>query len=115
MDTIALPYNAVITPPSNDPAKTGYQFGGWYADEDLTEEYTFPETMPARDTIVYAKWIPNTDTPYRVEHYQQNVENDLYTLVETEYRTGTTDAAIGLSPSLKFKNYEGFSVAYYSD
>lgn len=115
VDTIALPYMGEITPPSNNPVKTGYQFGGWYADENLTEEYTFPETMPAKDTVIYAGWIPNTDTPYRVEHYHQNVENDQYTLVETEYRTGTTGAAIGLSPSLKFKHYEGFTEVYYSE
>lgn len=103
--TIALPYKGVITPPAN-PVKVGYVFGGWYNDEALTQSYVFPDTMPAEDTVLYARWQPATDTKYRVEHYQQNLENDLYTLVETEYHTGTTGAEVRVHP----KSYDGFTV-----
>lgn len=105
VDTIALPYKGVITPPAN-PVKVGYVFDGWYKDEALTQSYTFPATMPAEDTVLYARWIPAPNTKYRVEHYKQNLENDLYTLAETEYRTGTTDSVVHVSP----KSYEGFTL-----
>ncbi|HPW40014.1 MAG TPA: InlB B-repeat-containing protein [Bacillota bacterium] len=105
VDTIALPYRGVIVPPAN-PVKAGYVFGGWYKDEALTQSYTFPATMPAEDTVLYARWVPAPNTKYRVEHYKQNLENDLYTLAETEYRTGTTDSVVHVSP----KSYEGFTL-----
>ena len=41
-----------------EPTKTNCTFGGWYADEALTKEfsfYTMPQ-MPAKDTTIYAKW-----------------------------------------------------------
>ena len=49
-------YGADITPPSN-PSRFAYTFAGWYADEALTEEYTFT-TMPLGGATVYAKWVP---------------------------------------------------------
>jgi uncharacterized repeat protein (TIGR02543 family) len=105
VSAIALPYNTAITPPAN-PAKVGYVFGGWYKDAALTQSYAFPATMPAEDTVLYAKWEPAADTRYRVEYYQQNLENDLYTLAETEYFTGVTGAEVRVRP----KSYEGFTL-----
>ncbi len=37
------------------PVKKGYNFVGWFADEDLTEAYTFA-TMPNFNITLYAKW-----------------------------------------------------------
>lgn len=47
-------YGAPVAAPAN-PSRYGYTFGGWYADEDLIEEYVF-DTMPLNGTSVYAKW-----------------------------------------------------------
>ena len=38
------------------PAKDDYVFGGWYADEALTEPFDF-ETSVNKDITLYAKWI----------------------------------------------------------
>lgn len=92
-----------VTTPA-DPEKLGYTFAGWYSDEDCTAAYTFPETMPATDTSVYAKWEPRTDTPYTVEHYLENFRSGEYELAETESFLGTTDSAV--SPAVK--TYEGY-------
>jgi uncharacterized repeat protein (TIGR02543 family) len=98
-------YNAPITPPA-PPTKSGYDFAGWYTDGALTTPYVFPAVMPNTDTVVYAKWKPRNDTPYTVEHYQQNLNNNLYTLVEndTQRLHGTTDGVVTPQP----KVYEGF-------
>ena len=48
-------YNEAITQPA-DPTKTGHTFVGWYSNEDLTNAYTFPSTMPAENVTLYAKW-----------------------------------------------------------
>ena len=43
------------TRPTDDPTRDGYEFAGWYADEDLTEEFDFAKVITA-DVTVYAKW-----------------------------------------------------------
>lgn len=47
-------YATEVTDPEA-PAKNGYEFVGWYANEELTRRYTF-STMPAEDITIYAKW-----------------------------------------------------------
>ena len=47
---------AEITKPQ-DPTKENLTFGGWYADIDLLEAFTFPEKMPDKSITVYAKWV----------------------------------------------------------
>lgn len=39
------------------PKKDGYTFYGYYADEDLTEKFTFPYVMGETDVVIYAKFI----------------------------------------------------------
>ncbi len=52
--TQTLSYNSTATKPKN-PTLTGYTFGGWYADEECTEEFDF-ETLIVADITLYAKW-----------------------------------------------------------
>lgn len=56
----------------------------------LVWDYDFTQPVTSNITVNGA-WIPNTDTPYLVEYYWQNVEDDAYTLHETENCAGTTD------------------------
>ena len=97
-------FEAVVTAPA-DPVKQGYVFAGWYSDEELNTVYTFPETMPDTDAYIYAKWAPATDTPYTVEHYQEQFSSGEYELFESEAFTGTTDSYV--TPAVK--NYTGFN------
>lgn len=87
-----------------DPEKPGYNFAGWYSDEDLTVPYTFPEIMPATDTNIYAKWEARTDIPYTVEHYQEDFRSGEFELTEVEEFKGTTDTNV--TPAVK--NYTGY-------
>ena len=89
--------------------KTGYTFGGWYTDEACTETNKVTEITKGSTGAVtlYAKWDANTDTAYKVEHYQQNIDNDEYVLAEadTENKTGTTDTDTVATA----KDYAGFT------
>lgn len=104
-DMIFRSEGAVISPPAS-PFKKGYVFGGWYENSQFTRPYVFPGTMPAVNTTVYAKWNPATDTRYTVRHYQQNLNDNGYTLVDTQVSQGTTDSYT----SAVAKNYTGFTV-----
>ena len=93
------------------PEKEGYNFGYWYTSKDngVTEDvsYNFSTTV-TNDVTLYAMWIAGSDIVYKVEHYKQNIEDDNYTLVESdsENKTGT----IGTNTEAVAKSYEGFSV-----
>ena len=81
----------------------GYTFAGWYNGEnEVTTEYKI-----SSDLNLTAKWNANTDTAYKVEHYQQNIDNDEYVLAEadTENKTGTTDTDTVATA----KDYAGFT------
>ena len=53
---ITQPYNTPVAVPTS-PTKTGFTFGGWYADEGLTKVFFF-DKMPAENKTLYARWIP---------------------------------------------------------
>lgn len=59
------------------------------------------------ETVTYSPAVVN----YTVKHYQQNVDNDNYVLVETEPKTGLTNSLI--SANLK-KKYGGFTALNYN-
>lgn len=44
-----------------DPTRTGYSFGGWYADAEFTTEFDFMAPATA-DATAYAMWVPNVQT-----------------------------------------------------
>lgn len=96
-------YEEKILAPQN-PTKEGYIFAGWFKNEGLTQDYTFPELMPNVDTNIYAKWEPATDTKYTVEHYQQILGSSEYQLAEIETLRGTTETKV--KPLTK--SYEGY-------
>lgn len=39
------------------PTKSGYTFGGWYQDADLTRRFDFDKTPVTADMTIYAKWL----------------------------------------------------------
>ncbi len=79
-----------------DTFRDGYTFINWSFDFTLPILYS---------RTIYANWSANTDTPYKVEYYQQNLEDDNYTLFETENKTGTTDT----TATAEIKSYEHFT------
>lgn len=56
IDDITQDYDTVVTKP-DDPTKEGYNFIGWYEDEECTIPYSFVGArIPAEDITLYAKW-----------------------------------------------------------
>ncbi len=90
---------------------TGYVFAGWNTERDGTgEPYLAGETMEAeRDTTLYAMWIAGNYTPYRIEHYRQELEGDSYSRVDadTEYMAGKTGELV----EAEANPYTGFSLS----
>lgn len=86
----------------------GYAFDGWFEGNILVSSES-PYTFIAEKTITLnVKWTPHTDTPYKVEYYLQNIDNDNYTLYETVNLEGTTNSTV----NAEIKTYEHFT--YYS-
>jgi uncharacterized repeat protein (TIGR02543 family) len=88
-------YNEAITQPA-DPTKVGHEFAGWYNDINLTIAYVFPETMPAANVTLYAKWTINT---YTVKFYDEDTITFLEETTVTHgsnatYTTPTKDSTV---------------------
>ena len=96
--TVSGKFGATVTAPAT-PAKTGYTFSTW------TGTASVPETFGTESLTFTAGYTPNTDTAYKVEHYQQNANDDEYTLVATDNLTGTTATQTAATA----KTYEHFT------
>ncbi|NCC12124.1 MAG: hypothetical protein EOM32_02005 [Spirochaetia bacterium] len=103
-DLTNQPYGATMAKP-NDPTRQGYTFSGWYKETELTTAWNFTNDTIQATTTLYAKWAPNTTTPYTVNYYLQDTDGSTYTLQETVAKTGTT-ASTGTSEA---KTYSGFT------
>lgn len=55
--------NHTFTPPYPSGLEEGaYTFEGWYTDQFFHNKVTDATTMPAGDTIIFARWVPKTHT-----------------------------------------------------
>ena len=100
----------------SDLSLAGYIFDGWYDSTDSAGNGSgnkitgWGANEKSGDIILYAAWSPATNTAYKVEHYQENADDDGFTLKETENLTGTTDSAT----SAAAKNYGSFTAQAFS-
>ncbi len=89
----------------NNPTALGLEFLGWtgtgLSEATLTVEITQGSTG---DRSYTATWGP-ARTNYTINHYQQNLENDEYTLFESEQASGYANDNVN-APT---KSYEGFT------
>ena len=97
-------YKEKASAPTEQPTKEGYDLEGWFnKDGDTLWDFTVNEVT--KDTHLYAKWKAKTDMAYTVQHLQQNISDDKYTVIDTENKTGTTDTMTVAAA----KNYPGFT------
>lgn len=99
-------------------ASAGYEFAGWFTKgtgnnlgsyDEVTKNAKLFEGVtlqkPLTDQTFYAKFVPSDGTGYKVEHHQQDLDGNGYTLKDTDNKTGKT----GVSTSAQAKTYEGFT------
>jgi uncharacterized repeat protein (TIGR02543 family) len=55
VDSQNIPENGLVTEPAA-PVRTGYSFGGWYADETLIDPWNFGTDSITSATTIHAKW-----------------------------------------------------------
>lgn len=96
--------SSIELPLAANVIKTGYELDGWYF-ESPDDIFDGNFQGMTGDKKLYAKWKCGTSN-FTVNHYQQNIRDDKYTLFETEVLTGTTDS-LSVATS---KNYTGFTV-----
>ena len=93
-----LSYDIPVFTAAEPVRRTGYVFAGWNTKADGTgEPVDAGQSLElCQDTVLYAMWIDGNGTPYRVEHYKQDLEGDGYTRVnaDTEYMAGRTNAVV---------------------
>ena len=93
-DTYVAGEEVTIAP---NPTAPGYTFSGW------SRTGTFE--MPAENVVITGGFTANTDTPYKVEHYLEDLTEGNYTLTKTDNMTGTT--AIEITAAAK--DFDGFT------
>ena len=86
--------DAIIPEPVT--TRAGYTFISW--------SYDFTQPI-IENTIITAAWTANTNTAYKVEYYLENLEDNNYTLLETENLQGTTDT----TATAEIKTYDHFT------
>ncbi|MDO5812479.1 MAG: InlB B-repeat-containing protein [Bacillota bacterium] len=84
------------------PTRQGYTFVGWYLNN--THITSQSKVQITQDTTLKASWKANEHTAYQVNHYQENLDNDDYTLVDSQQLDGTTDSQV--TPNTHI--YDGF-------
>ena len=82
------------------PVKEGYTFNGWFdGDTEITDA-----TVVKGEINAQPKFTANSDTKYVVNHMQENLNDEGYSLFESEPLTGTT----GEMTAAAAKEYKGF-------
>ena len=81
------------------PTRNGYTFDGWYDAEGNSV------TTVSGTATVTAHWKASSNTKYTVIHWQENANDDGYSLKETETQKGKT----GSETKAAAKKYDGFT------
>lgn len=79
---------------------------GYAPDKATVELHYTAINDDVTETVTYKP----AEVNFTVKHYQQNTDNDNYTLVETETKTGFTESEVGAGLA---KTYEGFTALLY--
>lgn len=89
------------------PTKPGYAFAGWYNGDT---QYTFGNKLN-KNIELKAHWTAQDGVEYTVIHWQENANDDGYSLKDTETMTGKVDAQTNAAAkdTKRVKDYNGFT------
>ena len=111
MDNQEMTYDQQVTLTANAYTKVGYHFSKWTTNSDgngteYIDEASVKNLVTTGTITLYANYAPNTNTPYKVEHYMENA-NGTYEVSGTKYEltegnidnlTGTTNETVTITP-----------------
>ena len=83
VSVISAPFESSITLPVSE--KTGYDFGGWYADSDLENAFT-SSTLTLNGATLWAKWDA---IEYTITYHLDGGDNDVNNLETFNIETST--------------------------
>jgi len=72
VDSQTIQQGSLVTEPA-EPEKTGYLFGGWYADDSFNTVWDFGTDTIDGDTTIYARWA---DYSYTVSFDSQDADTE---------------------------------------
>lgn len=112
MNEITAESRIEIAITENSFTKAGWTFSGWNTKSDGTGASYNDKTKITltADVTLYAQWAAGTGTAYKLEHWQQNIADDDYTLTKTEPMTGTT----GEETAAKAEETVGFTAKEFA-
>lgn len=98
-----------------NPKRSGYAFGGWYLDENCSDDERFNGIMPTNDITLFAKWVAG-QVSYEVEHYVMDTKGNYpVTSNVSENKTDFADTEVELAglknSSLEIINGIQFEIA----
>ena len=99
-----------FTVDGNSFTRQGYTFAGWNTKSDGADGTDYAVgggyTYNQNKITLYAQWTPNTNTPYKVQHYKMDGIGMTPVLVDgdTLSLTGTTDTTVTANQN----NYDGY-------
>lgn len=104
------PYGSDYTLSTVVPTRVGYTFGGWYLDEELTQEAGSSITVEGNTTL-YAKWNPDTvhyTIVYMFEKYNDAGTESSYVYDNSRDATGQVGSTVQAStaPTLTKTGWE---------
>lgn len=112
-ETITATYGSPM-PAITLPTRTGYTFNGYWTGKTIQSTQYYDANgnslknwdKAGNTTTLYALWTANTNTPYVVKHYKEQLDGTyLAEADDTDNLTGTTAASV--TPAVK--SYEGFT------
>ena len=95
-------YEGLLISAPTTPTAHDYTFGGWYTDQECTNEYNFNTTVTG-DITLYAKWerceiiIKATPTGETSATVSGSLAGNAYFKGQSDYKLGTTGHYIGVS------------------
>lgn len=95
------PYGQLPVP---EGVKEGYRFAGWVIDGTATKVTSETIYNTPNDVKLVARWLEPQEVEYTVNHYQQNADDNDYTLESTETLTGF----VGDTATATAKEYNHF-------
>lgn len=104
-------HGMAVSAPDPLPAQQGFGVTGWYKDKACSagQAWNFATDTVIGDMTLYAQWTAGADTPYKVEHYQQNIDETYpATAIYSEEKTGTTGALLSVGNGITPRTDAGF-------